>query len=175
MSDLTPRRLGELITEALERIAFVITEPCDESDLPLPFSPTQRARISIGGVGRATVWLEADDGFLCEFAAGLLGCDPDEVDPTAAGRDALSELANIIGGSVVVALGGTDREYRLGLPQALDPAADPVEVAPIDRDDAVHCLLASDEGAIRACFRDESAAGDGPTDASATPACRDAA
>ena len=175
MSELTPHRLSELLAGALERIAFVITESCDESDLPLPFSPTQRARIVIGGVGRATVLLEADDGFLCEFAAGLLGCDPDEVDPTAAGRDALSELANILGGSVVVALGGTDREYRLGLPEALDPAADSLEVAPIDRKDAVHCLLASDEGAIRACFCDESAAGGGSADARATVGRRDAA
>ncbi len=172
MSELTPRRLGELMTEALERIAFVITEPCDESDLPLPFSPSQRARISIGGVGCATVWLEADDGFLCEFAAGLLGCDPDEVDPTAAGRDALTELANIIGGSVVVELGGTDREYRLGLPEALDPSAEP---APLEAAGAVHCLLASDEGAVRACFRDDSAAGDRPADADAGGDARAAA
>ncbi len=162
MSTLDADRLGELVVEALERIAFVIVEPCDEADLPGPFAATQRARITISGVGEGSVWLDADDGFACELAAGLLGCDADEVDPTTTGRDALSELANIVGGSVVVALGGEDREYRLGLPEPLEAAAEGGTATPAEDEAAVRTLLAGDEGAIAVCWCPAAAdAGDG--------------
>ena len=98
MTTVDAERLGGLVVDALERIAFLIVEPCDEADLPGPFEATRRARIAITGVGEGAVWLDADDGFVCELAAGLLGCDSDEVDAATTGRDALSELANIVGG-----------------------------------------------------------------------------
>jgi len=140
-------RLGELVVDALERTAFLIVDACDEEDLPGPFRIQRRARIAITGMGDGTVWLDADDGFVCELAAGLLGCDSDEVDAATTGREALTELANIVGGSVVVALGGEDREYRLGLPESFDADA---ESAPATgtAPGSVRALLASDEGAI---------------------------
>ena len=77
---------------------------------------------------------------LCEFGVALpgkrdRGTNPDPIferdlrlDRQAGVEDLALELANIVGGSVVVELGGTDREYRLGLPEALEPTA---EAAPL--------------------------------------------
>jgi hypothetical protein len=167
MSPMNENALSELVVEALERMAFLIVDACDAEDLPGPFDPTRRARIAITGVQDGTVWLDADDGFVCELAAGLLGCDSDEVDPDTTGREALSELANIVGGSVVVALGGQDENYRLGLPELLDEGADATPAGGGDGESegegegdsgAVRTLLASDEGAIAVCWAPADAA-----------------
>jgi len=52
----------------------------------------------------------------------------------------------------VVALGGENREYRLGLPEPLEAEADDGPPTPADADGAVRTLLAGDEGAIAVCW-----------------------
>lgn len=162
MSQMNENALIQLVVEALERMAFLIVDACDAEDLPGPFEPTRRARIFIDGPLSGIVWLEADDGFVCELAAGLLGCDFDEVEAATTGREALSELANIVGGSVVVGLGGEYEKYRLGLPELLDETSEATPALGAEADaDAVRTLLASDEGAITVCWAPADAAAGG--------------
>lgn len=114
MSDLNAQRIAELTITALERTAFVLAEPAeDDADLP----PARHfARIEYSGPDHGHVYIAASDGFVRELASSLLGVEPDEIDPAQC-EDALRELANIIGGSVVLELGGTDRLLSLGLPE----------------------------------------------------------
>lgn len=117
MPHIDPYDLGYLAVDALERIAFIMSEVCDADDLTEPFAASRRARISVSGVADGHVWLESDDGFARELAAGMLGTDPDDIDPATDGELALAELANIIGGSLAVEWGGRDETYRIGLPE----------------------------------------------------------
>ena len=64
--------------------------------------------------------LSATDGFLVELASSILGVEATEVDSDKEGKDALDELANIVGGSVILELGGEDQYIKYGLPSALD-------------------------------------------------------
>lgn len=144
MSSIDADRLGDVTVEALERIAFVLGDICEPEDLPGPFDVTLRTRIEISGEIEGHVWLESDNGFACELAASLLGEEPEDVDVSTSGRDALLELANIVGGAVVVELGGEDDDVRLGLPEVVDASAS----APA-ADTGEYSLIAADEGALR--------------------------
>lgn len=114
MSEMNAQRIAELTITALERTAFVLAEPAeDDADLP---PASHFARIEYTGPVHGHVYIAASDGFVRELASSLLGVESDEIDPAQC-EDALRELANIIGGSVILELGGTDRLLSLGLPE----------------------------------------------------------
>lgn len=121
MKSIANERLVEMVTSALERTCFMISDPSDaETVSGSGFDLTRSARIAYSGSGAGYVLVSASDGFLEELASSLLGCEPEEVDLDVDGRDAICELANIMGGSVTLELGGDTSEYRLGLPQETD-------------------------------------------------------
>jgi hypothetical protein len=143
MRELTTDALIRLTAIALERIAFLMAEPADPpsgGDLasrlapPLPAASCY-ARIDYRGPERGEVVLAASDGFAQKLAAGLLGVDTDSPDAASAGRDALRELANIIGGSLICELGGARCPFSIGLPTGCDASAvptSPTAVATLD-------------------------------------------
>ncbi len=143
MSDITPDRLAQLTTEALERTAFVLTEPA-EGQAGVAFR--HAAKINYTGPLAGELHLAASDGFLKELAASLLGVEPDEVNVTEHGIDAIKELANIVGGSVVIELGGATEPIRLGLPETAAPDC-------TDSCGGCTCELDSCGERLRVCWR----------------------
>ena len=127
MTDLTPDRLAELTSRALERTAFMMSDPAEVDPAALDNAPYS-AVIRYTGTASGSVTLRAGDSLLCTLAANLLGVEPSDVVAETQGTDALKELANIVGGSVIEALGGRDAAFHLGLPQIAPPgpAAAPV-------------------------------------------------
>lgn len=123
MSDLNVERVGGLVTDALERIAFLISEP-DDSATGLPGGELRHARVRVRGASQGELVISADEGFMMTLAASFLGVEPDEVE-AAAGEDALRELANITGGLIVSEIGGETSKVVLGLPELLDAGAAP--------------------------------------------------
>ena len=123
MSNITPDRLEELVTEALERTCFMVSDPSDEASAAgQGYEFSHCARIAYSGPAAGHVFVVASDGFIEELASSLLGCEPEEINLDVEGRDAIKELANIMGGSVILELGGDNCEYSLGLPEEADPA-----------------------------------------------------
>ncbi|MCL4222227.1 MAG: chemotaxis protein CheX [Phycisphaerales bacterium] len=122
MSPIDHDTLQTIITDALERTAFVIVDPCDEESARSLAPATHHARIRYSGPASGEVFLSASAGFLIELASSILGVEPSQVRLDVEGCDALRELANIIGGSALVAIGGEDTPYSLGLPEIV-PAA----------------------------------------------------
>ena len=118
MSSIPSNRMAELVVEALERTAFLLAdamppEACDEFDRPEWFSS-----IGYSGTANGQVHLAASEGFIRELASSLLGIEPDEVHMESQGRDAINELANIVGGSITLELGSDTHPFALGLPEA---------------------------------------------------------
>lgn len=105
--------LARLVTDALERTAFVMADPCEDPDR-LPPADTF-AQIDFHGPESGAVDLRASRAFARNLAASLLGTDASEITDAQA-EEALRELANIVGGSVITALGGDDCRFSLGLP-----------------------------------------------------------
>lgn len=121
MKTIDATALADMTVSILERTAMVTAEPATEGHVHP--RPTRFARIAYRGPSRGTLVVGANDGFLREFAAGMLGIENADVDVASQGDDVLTEMANTLGGSVILALSGDSCEYLLGLPE-LVPAAD---------------------------------------------------
>ncbi len=124
MNTIDEDRLAELTAAALERTAFVMSEPVAVEAAAL-HGATRGAAIRYRGPSAGEVALWTGDGFLRALASSLLGVEPEEIDVARQGEDALRELANIVGGSVVAFLGGEESAFLLGLPAILPGARPP--------------------------------------------------
>ena len=114
--ELSEEKISDAVTGVLESIAFVLAEPCEVDDQEF----SRYARIQYSGPGEESeVVLSATDGFLCELASNLLGTDISEISVDVEGVQALTELANIVCGEVVLMLGSEEQVYSLGLPEIL--------------------------------------------------------
>jgi hypothetical protein len=111
---LDPHTLARLVVDALERTAFVLADPCDDPGA-LPPADTF-AQIEFSGPTKGSVELLASRDFAKNLAASILGADASEITDIQS-EEALRELANILGGSVITALGGSDCRFSLGLPR----------------------------------------------------------
>ena len=140
MNNLDSSTLQAIVTDALERTAFVVADPIDGIDADEGVS--NFAFVAFSGPINGKVIVGASEGFLRELASSLLGVEPDEVDPDAEGDDALRELANIIGGSVVTAFGGEINNFSLGLPERTDTDSVPDDGA------ALQCVFDSEGEAL---------------------------
>lgn len=125
MSQLTSQRIGQLVIDALERTAFVLAETVDAGEAAQLPKPTYFSRIVYTGPTQGEVLLAASDGFVRELASSILGVEPEDVDAEIEGQDAIKELANIVGGSTILELGGVNCQYSLELPELLDGSSIP--------------------------------------------------
>ena len=139
MSQLNADRLANLAIQTLERTAFVLAEAVSAEEAANMPQPGGYSRIAYTGPSCGEVFLAASEGFIRELASSILGVEPDEIDPETQGRDALRELANIVGGSVTRELGGEVCRLSLGLPELAD-SSDLPSVA----DQGQQCFLESE-------------------------------
>lgn len=138
MTVMDHQTVQHFVIEALERTAFVLADPAD--DVPHE-NLSRHAKISYSGGQAGAVYVSATDGFLAEVASSLLGVDTSEVHVELEGLDALRELTNIMGGSILHGLGGEASTFRLGLPELL---ASP----PALEGTTVTCAVESEEGQL---------------------------
>ena len=109
--------IAAITIETLERTAFVLADhidPKQASELP---APTYFSAIEYTGPHTGSVHLAASKGFLLELASSILGLEPNDINPDEEGIEALNELANIVGGGIVLDLGGIETSFKLGLPK----------------------------------------------------------
>lgn len=128
--------LAEVTCRVLEDCAFLFlesgaVEDCDVAD-------ALACSIAIDADGPHALKLVASRRLLVEAAANMLGTEADDPKAFRSAEQAISELLNVLAGSVVARLYGTSREHGLGLPQRADPRATP--------DDAVVIMLRADTG-----------------------------
>ena len=119
MSELNNDNLGEMAIQALERTAFVSAEQADADFLDELATCEWFTRIRYSGPSTGEVYLAGSPGFMLGLASSLLGVEVEDVSIEKEGLDALRELTNIVGGSVVSALGGDHCKLSLGLPEVV--------------------------------------------------------
>lgn len=128
-------KLGEMAIQALERTAFVSAEPADTEFLDELDPSEWYTKINYTGPISGSVYLAGSPGFMLGLASSLLGVDVEDVSINKEGLDALRELTNIVGGSVVSALGGDHCKLSLGLPEVIKNADFP------SGGSGQHCIL----------------------------------
>lgn len=117
----TSDTLERITIDALERTAFVLVDPCAPD---ATIAPTHFAQVRFSGPANGALIVGASDGFLRELASSLLGINPEDIEVESEGLDAIRELANILGGSVLHDIGGQQSEFSLGLPTMVDAMAE---------------------------------------------------
>jgi CheY-specific phosphatase CheX len=153
MTMINGTTLADMTINMLERTAMVLAEPAADGDEHPP--ATRYARITYRGPSWGTLVLGATDGFLRELAASLLGVDTAEVNIDTHGGDALKEMANIVGGSMILALSGDACEYSLGLPELMatkDGSRQGGGAA------SAECIVIAEGGALRVYWHEASIA-----------------
>jgi hypothetical protein len=152
MKSIDAQMLADATINALERTAMVLAEaaPPDQTSEPV----TRFAKIRYSGPSQGTVELGATEGFLREVAASLLGVESSEVNVDVQGMDALRELANILGGSVILAMSGETCRFSLGLPESAVSLDLSVPTGP----QAASCAVVAEGGVLRVKWTCESIA-----------------
>ena len=120
MNTITADSFTGLIAVALERMAFVVLEPTDESPAEVLVRSVAHASIELEGTERYRVSVSVSPGIVREVAAGMMGLDAEEVDVDDHARATVAELANIFGGELVMLLTGGESQMSLGLPKDID-------------------------------------------------------
>ncbi len=118
MNAETRTRVGEVLCEVIERMAFMFGDPVEKSLIPPDAAPALQVDMEFNGPvgGRLTVASPLDAAV--EIAANILGREPD--DPVAAlcAPDAFGELINVVCGALLTELAGTEPVFRLTVPRA---------------------------------------------------------
>ena len=128
LPELEVKVLERIVTNSLERAAFVLTDPVG---LEVPATFDSHAHITYKSAAeQADIYLSASDGFLRELAASMLGLEEDDPEIDADLGEALSEFANILAGEIVVALGGEEQRFALGIPELVGIEKVPAELGP---------------------------------------------
>lgn len=146
MTAAADARLADVTADTLEKLAFLFASPVDPPPA-VDESQLSTVRVEFGGAFAGGVELSLSGPVLDELAVNMLGADDGEPIAPEARLDALKELANVVCGNLLPALGGGEAVFNI---QA------PVAVA-VDRQDwaecAAGCCLALDNGICRVRLR----------------------
>jgi hypothetical protein len=147
MATVTADSFHGLATMALERMAFVITTPTDDTAGEVLVDCVAHALIEAKGDESFTLCVSATPGMVREVASGMMGMDPADIDVDDHARATVGELANIFGGELVMLVTGGDSQMSLGLPVE---TTDEFVGTMLDRSAQVgfQCVLAGDTGRL---------------------------
>jgi len=117
MNAVGAEAFAEVAVRALERMAFVFTEPSDQGPGEVLAHPVVSAQVPIEREALLLrLCVTATHDFLGEVASAMLGLEQSEIDVDEHGTATVSELANVLGGELLMAMGGGEEPLRLGLP-----------------------------------------------------------
>ena len=112
-----------MITQALERMAFVLAEPVADEPLEVLADGVAHAAIDLRGPVGFRLALSASAGLIRGVASGMLGLDAMEIDLREHAQATVAELANVFAGELIMLLTAGNEQASLGLPEDVDAAA----------------------------------------------------
>lgn len=153
-------RLAEVTIDTLEKLAFLFASSVEAAP-EVEESHLTTVRVEFTGAFAGGVEVSLSGPVLAELAANMLGAMDGEPLAPDAQLDALKELANVVCGNMLPALGGDEAEFNIRAPQPV-PADRPAWAAP-----AACCCLALDNGICRVRMRVDGGAAALSADAAA--------
>ena len=117
MQSSTKDQLSHTFLEVVEQLTFMFGEQMSKDELDAEGTEFIVASMSFEGdlAGHLSVAVPVD--ITVEIAANILGLEPEEVEPEFMRRDALAEMLNVVCGHVIMALEGTDANFKLKSPE----------------------------------------------------------
>lgn len=146
MNSVTADSFSGLVAQALERMAFVITEPMTDAPLEVLADCVAHAAIELQGTVSYRLGLSASAGLIRAVASGMLGLDAMEIDLLEHAQPTVAELANVFGGELIMLLTAGNSQASLGLPQVADVAS--VQAMIEDTAEGFSIVLGGDDGRL---------------------------
>lgn len=117
------RPISELLTSVvvatLEKLAFLFALPQEENLHEEAAEPLETVEVSFSGSFSGRMHLGLSAPVMAELAGNMLGAEDGAVLAIEEQHDALKELANVICGNLLPAIGGREAEFSIGTPRIL--------------------------------------------------------
>lgn len=110
--------MGETVVEVLQEAAFVFAEPMEEATTD--HSSKLVAKLDFTGPSSGQMFLTCSRNLATDFAANLLGIEPDDPEAESKGGDAVGEMLNIVGGALLARWFGVSGEFEMGVPNVTE-------------------------------------------------------
>ena len=110
--------LGETVIEVLQEAAFIFAEPLEES--VDDDSDKLIAKLGFTGPSSGEMFFCCSKSLATDFAANLLGIEPDDPEAESRGGDALGEMLNIVGGALLARWFGVSGNFEMGVPSVAE-------------------------------------------------------
>ena len=142
MHELSQETINATFLDVVEQLTYMFGEPVPKDDLDTEMVEFTLARMSFIGDMPGTLSVAVPTRITAEIAANILGLEAEDLSDKAMLDDALGEMLNVVCGHVIMALVGTEANFKLNSPVVrvldetllLEMLADPAVVG-FDLDD----------------------------------------
>ncbi len=140
MQTSTQEQLNRTFLEVVEQLTFMFGEPEGKDQLEVDGIDFMTAAMSFQGDLNGELTIAVPDNITGEIAANILGLEPEDVQSEEMRCDALAEMLNVVCGHVIMAMAGTDANFKLNAPVTGQVERDKLELM-IASDDYIGLLL----------------------------------
>ena len=112
----TQDKLSKTFLDVVEQLTFMFGEPLPKSELDVDGVPFILAAMKFEGDVQGELSVAVPEEITAEITANILGLDAEDIDPEEMKKDALAEMLNVVCGHVIMALAGTDANFKLFAP-----------------------------------------------------------
>lgn len=117
MPEYSQDTVNATFLDVVEQLTFMFGDPEDKNTLDTEAVEFTRGRMSFVGDLAGTLTLAVPSAITVDIAANILGLEPEDLADDAVLDDALGEMLNVVCGHVIMALIGTDADFKLQSPE----------------------------------------------------------
>ena len=117
MSEISQETINRTFLKVVEQLTFMFGEPEDKNKLDTEMVEFTLAQMSIVGDLPGTLSVVVPTDIKAEIAANILGLEAEDLSDPVMLDDALGEMLNVVCGHVIMALVGTEANFKLGSPE----------------------------------------------------------
>lgn len=140
MQSNTQELLCSTFMEVVEHLTFMFGEVVAKDELASPEIDFTLASMGFKGDLKGELSVAVPTEITAEIAANILGLEPEDIDSEEMRNDSLAEMLNVVCGHVIMALVGTEANFKLDSPQTSRLTEQEYE-AMFDSDDVVGLVL----------------------------------
>ena len=117
MLEISQDKINSTFLDVVEQLTFMFGEPEDKNELDTEAVEFTLAQMSFIGDLPGTLSVVVPTDIKAEIAANILGLEAEDLSDPAMLDDALGEMLNVVCGHVIMALVGTEANFKLNSPQ----------------------------------------------------------
>ena len=136
MQNSTQEIVTSTFLGVVEQLTFMFGELVDKEDLSLDGCEMSQAAMNFNGDLVGTLSVAVPSAIMADIAANILGLEPEDIEPDTMLPDALAEMLNVVCGHVIMAMIGTDANFKLESPHIEVLSAEAVQEL-LGRDDCI--------------------------------------